>query len=83
MTTSSKVDINQVVKDLYFILSNLTKNKEAIQVVTLTQGWESLLNLKDEEWETFSQMDISLRPAFEKAMDNEVFLDEIKLKFKN
>ena len=79
--SNSKVNLNQVIKDLYFILSNFCNSKDAIELLTLTKGYKSLLKLKDEEWVSLSKMDISIRPVFEKAMENDLFLDEVKNKF--
>ena len=79
--SDNQVDINQVLKDLFAILRLFAENKDAIQVLTLTKGYKSLFKLKDDEWVTFSKMDISVRPVFEKAMENKIFLEEVKKKF--
>jgi hypothetical protein len=78
---NSQIKINQVIKELYFVLSNLSNNKDAIELLTLTKGYKSLFKLKDEEWESLSKMDISFRLVFEKAMENKLFLEEVKNKF--
>lgn len=78
--SDNQVDINQVLKDLFSILRSFAENRDAIQVLTLTKGYKSLFKLKDDEWVTFSKMDISVRPVFEKAMENEIFLEEVKRK---
>lgn len=80
IVSDNQVDINQVLKDLFSILRSFAENRDAIQVLTLTKGYKSLFKLKDDEWVTFSKMDISVRPVFEKAMENEIFLEEVKRK---
>lgn len=71
-------NINKVLKDLFSILASFVEKKDAIELITLTKGYKSLLKLKDDEWATFSKMDISVRPIFEKAMENPLFLEEVK-----
>ena len=76
-----KKKIDQARKNISDAVANLYKNKEAIELLTLTRGYKAIFRLKDEDWVRFSEMNISMRPAFEKVIQTPDSIDLLKLQF--
>ncbi len=73
--------VEQARKNISEAVGNLAEHKDAIELMTLTRGYKSIFKLKDDDWVKFSQMNLTMRSAFEKALDTPEIRELLKLRF--